>query len=49
MKRGKHHIEGEVRRGKDVDNGIRFEAKLRKRVNRRKHEKAGRRTSRRSR
>jgi hypothetical protein len=46
MKVGKHHSPNGVKRGKDIDNGIRFESKLRKRVNRRKNEKAGRRSSR---
>ena len=47
MKKGKHKTKGAVRRGQDIDNGIRFEAKLKKRANRRKLEKAGRKASRR--
>jgi hypothetical protein len=47
MKKGKHHVPGAVKRGKDIDNGIRFEAKLKARLKRRKAEKAGRRAARR--
>lgn len=46
MRQGKHHTPGGVKRGKDLDNGIRFEARLKKRANRRKAERAGRRAAR---
>lgn len=46
MKKGKHQIPGYVKRGKDIDNGIRFVSKLKKRANRRKMEKAGRKANR---
>lgn len=46
MRAGKHRVPGAVKRGKDVDNGVRFESKLKRRAARRKHEKAGRRASR---
>lgn len=48
MKQGKHRVPGGAG-GKDKDNGIRFEAKLKKRMKRRKQEKAGRRAARRGR
>lgn len=49
MKAGRHHTKGAVKRGKDLDIGVRFEARLKKRAKRRKLEKAGRRASRRKR
>lgn len=49
MKQGKHRDPNQVKRGKDIDNGIRFEAKLKKRIKRRKVEKAGRKAARKKR
>jgi len=46
MKKGKHNTPGAVRRGKDIDNGIRFESKLKRRHSKRKLAKAGRRANR---
>jgi hypothetical protein len=46
-KKGRHHTPGAVKRGKDIDLGIRFEAKFKKSKKRRAGEKAGRKASRR--
>ncbi len=37
---------GQIKRGKDLDNSVRFEARVRDRKKRRKGEKAGRRAAR---
>lgn len=48
MKQGRHRNLEMVKRGKDIDIGIRFESKLVKRIRKRKEEKKSRKRNRRS-